>query len=77
MQCFRIEDKKRRFITKLLNDLKKLTTNNKKCVVHFFHPDFKRCDILNNHLQVIYLVFQKTHFFFKLNCSSTVRISYY
>jgi hypothetical protein len=30
----------------------KLTTNNKKCIVHFFHPDFRRCDIVNTHLQV-------------------------
>jgi hypothetical protein len=32
----------------------KLTTNNKKCIVHFFHPDFRRCDIINTHLQVIF-----------------------
>jgi hypothetical protein len=31
----------------------KLTTNEKKCIVHFYHHDFKTCDKMNSHLQVI------------------------
>jgi thiol-disulfide isomerase/thioredoxin len=27
-----------------------LTTRSKKCIVHFFHPDFRRCDIMSSHL---------------------------
>ena len=30
----------------------KTTTTNKKCVIHFFMPDFKRCNIMHKHLQV-------------------------
>ncbi len=29
------------------------TTEAKKCVVHFFHPDFLRCNIMNQHLDAI------------------------
>ena len=29
-----------------------LTTKSKKCIVHFFHYDFGRCDIMHTHLQV-------------------------
>jgi len=28
----------------------KTTTQNKKCIVHFYHPDFKRCELMHNHL---------------------------
>lgn len=30
----------------------KLTTGSKKCIVHFFHEDFTRCDIMHKHLKV-------------------------
>lgn len=29
------------------------TTKNKKCVVHFFHADFRRCSIMHTHLQAL------------------------
>jgi hypothetical protein len=29
-----------------------ITTNTKLCVVHFFKPDFNRCRIMDNHLEV-------------------------
>ncbi|KAK4055243.1 hypothetical protein OIV83_000524 [Microbotryomycetes sp. JL201] len=31
-------------------DLIALTAKEKRCVVHFFHPDFKRCIIMDKHL---------------------------
>lgn len=33
----------------------KTTTTNKKCMIHFFHPDFKRCDIMHSHLRAMAL----------------------
>ena len=30
-----------------------LTTSEEKCVVHFYHEDFRRCAIMDTHLQVI------------------------
>lgn len=32
-----------------------VTTSNKKCVVHFYHNDFKRCEIMHSHLQKLAL----------------------
>lgn len=29
-----------------------VTTKTKKCLVHFYHPDFRRCDIMHTHLLV-------------------------
>jgi hypothetical protein len=29
-----------------------ITTSTKYCVVHFFHPDFRRCGIMSTHLEV-------------------------
>lgn len=29
-----------------------ITTSTKYCVVHFFHADFRRCGIMNTHLEV-------------------------
>jgi hypothetical protein len=34
-------------------ELMKLTTTSKYVVVHFFHKDFRRCDIMDNHLKVL------------------------
>jgi len=31
-----------------------LTVNNKRCIILFYHPDFRRCDIMNSHLEVNY-----------------------
>lgn len=31
-----------------------LTTSENRCVVHFFHPDFRRCAIVDMHLEVNY-----------------------
>lgn len=28
----------------------KTTTQTKKCIVHFYHPDFKRCEVMHAHL---------------------------
>ncbi len=30
-----------------------ITTGTKRAVVHFFHRDFRRCDIIDKHLQII------------------------
>ena len=30
-----------------------LTTSVDRCVVHFFHPDFRRCEIMHNHLAAL------------------------
>ncbi|KAK8171471.1 hypothetical protein BKA80DRAFT_260457 [Phyllosticta citrichinensis] len=32
--------------------LMEITTSTKLCVVHFFHSDFGRCRIMDNHLEV-------------------------
>ena len=29
-----------------------LTTSEERCVIHFCHPDFRRCAILDTHLEV-------------------------
>lgn len=34
------------------DDFLKLTTKSKKCIVHFFHDNFIRCDIMHKHLRV-------------------------
>ena len=42
----------------LCSDLKaekeflELTTTEERCVVHFYHVDFRRCDIMDKHLKV-------------------------
>lgn len=36
-----------------------LTTSEEKCVVHFFHEDFRRCAIIDVHLKVSLLVRKK------------------
>lgn len=33
-------------------EVMKLTTTSKYVVVHFFHKDFRRCDIMDKHLRV-------------------------
>lgn len=35
-------------------ELMKLTTTSRYVVVHFFHKDFRRCDIMDKHLKVAY-----------------------
>ncbi|KAH8702620.1 thioredoxin-like protein [Talaromyces proteolyticus] len=30
-----------------------LTTNNERCIVHFSHPDFNRCAIMDEHLRIL------------------------
>jgi len=34
----------------------KITTTEKRVIAHFFHKDFRRCQILDGHLEVIYIV---------------------
>lgn len=33
-------------------DFLKVTTEEEKCIMHFFHPDFRRCAIMDTHLKV-------------------------
>ena len=33
-------------------EILKITTNTKLCVVHFFHKEFRRCQIMDKHLLV-------------------------
>lgn len=35
-------------------EILKITTNAKLCVVHFFHKEFRRCQIMDKHLLVCY-----------------------
>jgi len=35
-------------------EILKTTTSTKLCVVHFFHKEFRRCQIMDKHLSVIY-----------------------
>lgn len=37
-------------------DVLDLTTSEEKCVVHFFHEDFRRCAIIDTHLKVTCLI---------------------
>jgi hypothetical protein len=30
-----------------------LTTNNSRCVIHFAHPDFVRCSVMDEHMRVL------------------------
>ncbi|BFZ04153.1 hypothetical protein BsWGS_07192 [Bradybaena similaris] len=41
-----------------------LTTNSEvqNCVVHFFHPDFRRCDIVDEHLEKLSRKYFETKF---------------
>ncbi|XP_013407243.1 thioredoxin domain-containing protein plp1 [Lingula anatina] len=39
-----------------------LTTSEEKCIVHFFHPDFRRCAILDGHLQKLSEKYFETKF---------------
>jgi hypothetical protein len=42
------------YIRRDLNEeeLLSVTTKIKKCIIHFYHTDFRRCDIMHTHLQV-------------------------
>ena len=31
-----------------------ITTKTKNCVIHFYHSDFRRCMIVDKHLEVIF-----------------------
>jgi len=39
-----------------------LTVNNKRCIILFYHPDFRRCDIMNSHLQKLALKYDSIKF---------------
>ncbi|KAK9456323.1 thioredoxin-like protein [Dipodascopsis uninucleata] len=43
-------------------DLLEITTSTKFSVVHFFHPDFKRCQIMNDRLSAITAKHMNTRF---------------
>ncbi|KAI9144168.1 thioredoxin-like protein [Paraphysoderma sedebokerense] len=40
----------------------KITTTVKKCVVHFFHKEFRRCQIMSKHLEILSRKHFKTRF---------------
>eukprot|EP00158_Paraphelidium_tribonemae_P001084 Partr_v1_DN23959_c0_g1_i2_m48920 putative thioredoxin domain-containing protein len=33
-------------------EILEITTSEKRCVVHFFHNDFRRCQVMDGHLKV-------------------------
>jgi hypothetical protein len=39
-------------LVKTEKDILTMTTTIKQCVVHFFHKDFRRCQIIDGHLEV-------------------------
>ncbi|KAF5390718.1 hypothetical protein D9757_002680 [Collybiopsis confluens] len=41
----------------------RITAHEPKCVVHFYHPDFKRCDIMDKHLAQLAAKYFNTRFF--------------
>ncbi|XP_053384969.1 uncharacterized protein LOC123536758 [Mercenaria mercenaria] len=43
-------------------DVLDLTTGEEKCVVHFFHEDFRRCAIIDTHLKVLTEQYFETKF---------------
>ncbi|KAM0793430.1 hypothetical protein ACM66B_000877 [Microbotryomycetes sp. NB124-2] len=47
---------------KVEKDLISVTAKEKRCVVHFFHPDFKRCKIMDAHLSRLASKHQETLF---------------
>merc|ERR1712231_5474 len=40
----------------------KVTTNNKKCIIHFFMPDFTRCNIMHTHLNKMSMKYPEVKF---------------
>ena len=34
-------------------DFLEMTTTEERCVVHFYHEDFRRCSIMDTHLEVL------------------------
>ncbi|CAG8625671.1 3274_t:CDS:2 [Ambispora gerdemannii] len=40
----------------------KITTSTKNCVVHFFHKEFRRCQIMDKHLKILAQKHFKTRF---------------
>ncbi|KAI8846310.1 thioredoxin-like protein, partial [Chytridium lagenaria] len=43
-------------------EIMKITTSVDKCVVHFYHKEFRRCQIVNKHLDVLARKHYKTRF---------------
>ncbi|KAF3925642.1 Thioredoxin [Orbilia brochopaga] len=41
------------FETTTEKDIMDLTTSRKYSLVHFFHPDFRRCKIMDSHLEIL------------------------
>ncbi|KAI8808866.1 thioredoxin-like protein [Cladochytrium replicatum] len=46
----------------LEKELMQITTNTKLCVVHFFHKEFRRCQIMDSHLEKLARKHFKTRF---------------
>ncbi|KAH8118311.1 thioredoxin-like protein [Phellopilus nigrolimitatus] len=40
----------------------RITANEKRCIIHFYHRDFKRCEIMNKHLEVLASKYFATRF---------------
>ncbi|PAV20931.1 gtpase inhibitor [Pyrrhoderma noxium] len=51
-------------LTEILDEKEaiRISANEKRCVIHFYHRDFKRCDIMNKHLEEIALKYISTRF---------------
>ncbi|KAK2155148.1 hypothetical protein LSH36_247g01010 [Paralvinella palmiformis] len=43
-------------------DFLKVTTEEEKCIMHFFHPDFRRCAIMDTHLKKLAEKYFETRF---------------
>ncbi|KAK3103390.1 hypothetical protein FSP39_018894 [Pinctada imbricata] len=39
-----------------------LTTQEERCIIHFYHPDFRRCAIMDTHLQKLTKKYFETKF---------------
>lgn len=43
-------------------EIMKITTSSQRCVVHFYHKEFRRCMIMDKHLSTIARKYFKTKF---------------
>ena len=55
-------------IVKQEKQLMLMTTNTEKMVIHFSHKDFKKCAVMDKHLEVVFLfmLYQLIHHSFDL-----------
>jgi hypothetical protein len=57
-----------------VEDFLSLTTSEDKCVVHFYHEDFRRCAIMDGHLEVSLHSYDVTQLIFMFAFSSKNKI---